>query len=746
MEQKKREKRQESLVAGLVGAFLGSLLGMACIIVVSQLGYVASLCGVVMAVCTLKGYELLGGALSRKGAAAAGIITVVMTYVAYQIDCAIQVAVAAEVDVFLAFWNMGMLLKEGYLDTGAYWGGLVLLYLFTLLGAAPLIIAALRGDTEPGIPPEAVRVKVAEEAPSTCQYYPAHPTWMRTLRLSVFLPLLAVVLVIFLPLALALSGNSSALPVIASLVGGLAGMIGMCAAAFVLAGPSDAFRWIFVRRDGVLWRVQLNMLNMVDTYRFTQQRIRMSDVRWDKLTEGEQAQAKASIERAIRVLCTEGVLPGSALSRVVQCLPEPRLESENKWAWKISYQTQTPGVPPERGGRRVLQVAKAYPGLAPAVGTVPPEGPAPGRWGFGVAAVLLMILLTAGGYMLGVALEKSGGTESGRPVRWTEPEITTQYQSMGVTFHLPGALVWTEEGSFADPETGMVYTVTVELGATEEMAVDALTEPIGEYRLRPDFDSFSFAYANTDQDLVKLATKDRLSCLHNLITIRFTDGSTVESGVALAQDLFSTLVRVEVSGGSQVDEETMEHIVLYILEGMEFTGPTEENYQEMYHLGREEGYTLVGIALVPTPYEEDPFLRVPLPYGGEVTYLEDGGVVAQAHGLRIQARACWSPEGPQAIVEEAWAQVQAENRDLYQDGIFDSEYDAETDVATKQFSFWEGDEARISFLVAQPMRDEGRYRFMEVTYIPEEMDDDYPTLIQEFSHASDLYLPELEPF
>ena len=70
------------------------------------------------------------------------------------------------------------------------------------------------------MPPEAVRVKVAEEAPSTCQYYPAHPTWMRTLRLSVFLPLLAVVLVIFLPLALALSGNSSALPVIASLVGG----------------------------------------------------------------------------------------------------------------------------------------------------------------------------------------------------------------------------------------------------------------------------------------------------------------------------------------------------------------------------------------------------------------------------------------------------------------------------------------------------------------------------------------------
>lgn len=746
MEQKERETRRESLVAGLVGAFLGSLLGMACIIVVSQLGYVASLCGVVMAVCTLKGYELLGGVLSRKGAAAAGIITVVMTYVAYQIDCAIQVAVAAEVDVFLVFRNMGMLLEGGYLDTRAYWGGLALLYLFTLLGAAPLLIAALRGGTEPAIPPEAVRAKVTEEAPSTCQYYPAHPTWMRTLRLSVFLPLLAVVLVILLPLALAASGNSSALPVIASLIGGLVGMFSMCAAAFALARPCDAFRWIFVRRDGVLWRVQLNMLNMVDTYRFTEQRIRMSDVRWDKLTQSEQAQAKASIERAIRVLCSEGVLPGSALSRIVQCLPETRLESENKWAWKISYQTQTLSVPPERGARRVLQVAKAYPGFAPAVGAEPPTGPAPGRWWFGVLAVLLMILLTAGGYMLGVVLEGGGTAESGRPARWTEPEITTQYQSLGVTFHLPGALVWTEEGSFADPETGMVYTVTVELGATEEMAVDALIAPIGEYRLRPDFDGFSLAHTNTDQDLVAMATRDRLSCLHNLITIRFTDGSTVQSGVALAQDLFSTLVRVEVSGGSQVDEETVQNTILYILEGMEFTGPTKENYQEMYHLGREEGYTLVGIALVPTPYEKDPFLRVPLPYGGAVTYLEDGGVLAQAHGLRIRARACWSPEGPQAIVEEAWAQVQAENRELYQDGIFDSEYDAETDIATKQFSFWEGDEARLSFLVAQPMRDEGRYRFMEVTYIPEEMDDDYPALIQEFSHASDLFLPELEPF
>ena len=112
----------------------------------------------------------------------------------------------------------------------------------------------------------------------------------------------------------------------------------------------------------------------------------------------------------------------------------------------------------------------------------------------------------------------------------------------------------------------------------------------------------------------------------------------------------------------------------------------------------------------------------------------------------MYAQACYSPEGPQAILEEAYARIEAEGRDMYQDGVFDIRYDEETDMASKQISFWEGENARISFLVAQPMRQEGRYRYMEVTYLPEEMDDDYPTLIQEFSDASDLVLPELDPF
>ena len=49
-------KKRENVLAGIVGAFLGSLIGVACIVIVGQMGYVASICGLVMAVCSLKGY------------------------------------------------------------------------------------------------------------------------------------------------------------------------------------------------------------------------------------------------------------------------------------------------------------------------------------------------------------------------------------------------------------------------------------------------------------------------------------------------------------------------------------------------------------------------------------------------------------------------------------------------------------------------------------------------------------------
>ena len=53
--------KKDNVVAGVVGAFLGSIIGVICIIIIGELGYVAAISGVVMAICVK---ELLSVLLS----------------------------------------------------------------------------------------------------------------------------------------------------------------------------------------------------------------------------------------------------------------------------------------------------------------------------------------------------------------------------------------------------------------------------------------------------------------------------------------------------------------------------------------------------------------------------------------------------------------------------------------------------------------------------------------------------------
>ena len=60
-------QKQEQVLPGIVGALIGSLIGAVVIVIVGQLGYVAAVSGLVMAICTLKGYEMLGKKLGTPG-------------------------------------------------------------------------------------------------------------------------------------------------------------------------------------------------------------------------------------------------------------------------------------------------------------------------------------------------------------------------------------------------------------------------------------------------------------------------------------------------------------------------------------------------------------------------------------------------------------------------------------------------------------------------------------------------------
>lgn len=132
--------KPENLVTGIVGAILGALIGGLCILLLSQLGYVAAVSGLVLAVCTLKGYELLGNKLSTKGIIICIVLMLVTPYIADRIDWAIMLVNelgSSEISFAEAFAAIPDLVELGYAE--GYWVNLAMLYVFVVLGGAATV-------------------------------------------------------------------------------------------------------------------------------------------------------------------------------------------------------------------------------------------------------------------------------------------------------------------------------------------------------------------------------------------------------------------------------------------------------------------------------------------------------------------------------------------------------------------------------------------------------------------------------
>lgn len=129
--------KPENVLTGVVGAVIGAVLGGASIVLLSQLGYVAAVSGLILAVCTLKGYELLGGQLSKRGILISCILMAITPYIADRIDWAIIISQAFAdegVTVGMAFAAVHEVIAESDM-LGDYFKSLGMLYLFVVLGA-----------------------------------------------------------------------------------------------------------------------------------------------------------------------------------------------------------------------------------------------------------------------------------------------------------------------------------------------------------------------------------------------------------------------------------------------------------------------------------------------------------------------------------------------------------------------------------------------------------------------------------
>ena len=522
MEQK---KKRENLVAGSVGAFLGTLAGVVCTVVIGQMGYVASISGLIMAVCALKGYELLGGTLSKKGAAISSLLILVMTYFAHRLTWAFTVANATGLGILASFRAIPHLLDANMLEGPAYWGNLVMLYLFPLLGAVPTIIGGLRAASMPDLPAgSAPAVSLGQTETEEAVFYPADKTWMRPLRRSAQLSMLPGLLAGIALLAASVGRGAPIFLTMASL-GCLASAFLMMCLALPPVRVSRGDSFVFVRAAGLLWRVNLSGLNTVDTYRFTKKSGNLRALRWDILTPEEQAQAKISIMRAVSLLSGGQVMAGSVLSLMVLPLTDLCLTQETPWSWKCSYAL--------RGNKRKkIVIAKAYPGLAPLRETEIPEGPVPCRWSLCALALVLAVLLGAAGGGLGHMVDRalSGGWEP--PSGQTEPS-SQQPEPPSAQSKAPDGALPVE---ITADNYQSLFHLAEELGY-EQVAAGYIKAPSGMF----GHDAFVDAHVPYSPNPLYLDGGSTLCAAAHGMEVRVTINGPAESAKAVVDEAYGSL-------------------------------------------------------------------------------------------------------------------------------------------------------------------------------------------------------------
>lgn len=134
LEESTYQDRKENIPAGILGAFLGSLVGGLVTLIIAQMNYVSMVSGLAMGYATIKGYELLGKKISNVGVAVSVAFMLVVTFLVNQLDWTIWLLrMSPNTGLLEAFTFVNYSIFNGDFPDN-YWLNLILLYVFTGIG------------------------------------------------------------------------------------------------------------------------------------------------------------------------------------------------------------------------------------------------------------------------------------------------------------------------------------------------------------------------------------------------------------------------------------------------------------------------------------------------------------------------------------------------------------------------------------------------------------------------------------
>lgn len=144
---KKKAEGHGNMLGGIIGALLGSLLGAVVWVLIYQLGYISVVGGLVMIFCTMKGYELLCGKLTKPGIIISCLISVAMVFVSEYLCLAIEIAKAyGGFDIMSALQMVPMFLKESEVSSAVTMDIFVGL-IFLIVGAFATVKQAFKNSS-----------------------------------------------------------------------------------------------------------------------------------------------------------------------------------------------------------------------------------------------------------------------------------------------------------------------------------------------------------------------------------------------------------------------------------------------------------------------------------------------------------------------------------------------------------------------------------------------------------------------
>ena len=143
-----KETVSSNVVTGIVGAFLGSLVGVAMWVIVYKLGYIAGMSGAVMVICAMMGYKKFGKCLDIKGIIICVVLCIGMIYISQRLSVSLQ--------LYKEFSDYGydMAFSDCYkemfdiLDVvdqkSTFWGDLAIGYLLFVIASVSYVISSIK--------------------------------------------------------------------------------------------------------------------------------------------------------------------------------------------------------------------------------------------------------------------------------------------------------------------------------------------------------------------------------------------------------------------------------------------------------------------------------------------------------------------------------------------------------------------------------------------------------------------------